>query len=146
MSSWRDNASDAAQQALDELLNVALEFAQQQLASRGTFFPYAAAIDTEGHARMIAARPDPNDEHPHPADVATACFSALGEIRNQIQASAVITDVRLRNENIDAIRVDLEHAEGHALTILLPYTKKRLGRGVDYGEIRAQSGQRQVWR
>jgi hypothetical protein len=46
------------------------------------------------------------------------------------------------NEGGDAIRVDLEHVDGHALTVLLPYTK---GRQVDFGRLRAQPGRRQIW-
>lgn len=46
----------------------------------------------------------------------------------------------------EAIQVELEHVEGHALTVLLPYTKKRLRRGVDYGPLRAEACTRRIWR
>lgn len=145
MTSWRDSASPQAQDDLDGLLGVAIEFAQQQLDTRGEFFPYAAAVGTDGQAEMIAARPDPHDEHPASADVIDACIAALTNKRGQIRAGAVVADVRLSDQGSDAIRVDLEHAEGHALTVLLPYTKKKLRRGIDYGQIRAQAGHRRIW-
>ncbi|MDQ4044638.1 MAG: hypothetical protein M3173_04215 [Chloroflexota bacterium] len=145
MASWRDNASSQAQQDLDGLLDAALGFAQQQLEARGKFFPYAAAVGTDGQAEMIAARPDPDDEQPRSADVIDACVAALVSQRDYIRAGAVVADVRLADQNSDAIRVDLEHAEGHVLTVLLPYTKKKLRRDVDYGQIRAQAGTRRIW-
>lgn len=145
MASWRDNASAQAQDDLDGLLDVALGFAQQQLDARGEFFPYAAAIGTDGEAEMIAARPDADDEHPRSADVIDACVAALVSQRDYIRAGAIVADVRLPDQSSDAIRVDLEHAEGHALAVLLPYTKKKLRRGVDYGQPRAQAGSRRIW-
>lgn len=144
VSIW-DSASPQAQDDLDGLLGVAIEFAQRQLDTHGEFFPYAAAIGTDGQAEMIAARPDPHDEHPASADVIDACIAALANRCSQIRAGAVVADVRLRDQGRDAIRVDLEHADGHALTVLLPYTKKRLRRGIDYGQIRAQAGHRRIW-
>lgn len=145
MTSWRDSASAQAQDDLDGLLGVAIEFAQQQLDTRGEFFPFAATIGSDGQAEMIAARPDPHDEHPASADVIDACTAALTNKRGQIRAGAVVADVRLPDQSSDAIRVDLEHADGHALTVLLPYTKKKLRRGIDYGQIRAQAGHRRIW-
>jgi hypothetical protein len=143
MSSWRDTASAEAQADLDGLLNVALGFAEQQLATQGEFYPYAAAIGVDGEAEMIAARPG-DEEHPRSADVVAACFGALTDKRDMIRAGAVVSDV-LMNDGGDAIRVDLEHAEGLALTALLPYTKRRLSKKVEFGELRAQAGQRQIW-
>src|SRR5205823_540247 len=45
----------------------------------------------------------------------------------------------------DAVRVELEHAEGQAIAVLLPYKKKRLGRGLEFQSLRAGTGSRQIW-
>jgi hypothetical protein len=142
MSSWRDNASPRAQEQLDELLNVALGFAQHQLAERGEFFPYASAIKDDGKAEMIAGQPAPEVERPAAADVIASCVQALVDRRERIEAAAIVADVSTADG--DAIRVELEHAEGHALTVLLPY-EKRPGGTVEYGQITAQPGEMRVW-
>jgi hypothetical protein len=143
MPSWRDSASPEAQEQLDELLNVVLPFAQQELEKHGEFFPYAAAIDASGEPELVAAVPAEGGERPASTDVIDACLAALGEKRERIQAAAVVADVSTPDG--DAIRVELEHAEGHAIAVFLPYSKKRLGIGVDYGELHAQPGRPQVW-
>lgn len=146
MGTWRDDASPQAQQDLDGLLDVALGFAQQQLATRGEFFPYAAAVTDDGEAEMIAARPDAATEQPSAADVVESCVAALVSQRDHIRAGAVVTDVHVRELSGDSIRVDLEHVEGATLTVLLPYVTKRLGKGLDYGTLQAQPGPRRIWR
>ncbi len=130
MTSWRDSASPAAQQDLEGLIEPALGFAQQQLAKYGEFFPYAVVVRADGQTEMIHARPDADDERPASADVIDACRTTLAERRDQLRAAAV---------------VELEHAEGPALTILLPYSKKWFGRGIDYGTLQAAAGTRHVW-
>lgn len=144
MSSWRDTASAEAQADLDGLLNVALGFAQQQLTTRGGFYPYAAVVGADGQAEMIAAQPDPGNDRPDAANVTAACFGVLADKRDTIRAGAVVTDAHMADGG-DAIRVDLEHAERQALTVLLPYTRKRLTKKVEFGQLRAQAGQRQIW-
>lgn len=94
---------------------------------------------------MVAARPVAHDEHPRSTDVLDACVAALVSQRDHIRAGAIVADTRLSDGSSDAIRVDLEHAEGHTLTVLLPYAKKRLSKKIDIGQIRAQAGQRRVW-
>jgi hypothetical protein len=143
MASWRENASPHAQQTLDELLNVALGFAQQQLAKHGEFFPYAAAIELDGKPELVASRPEHGGEQPAGLDVIGACISALTDKRDQIQAAAVVADVRTADG--DAIKVDLEHVDGQALSVLLPYRKANAGQPVEYGQIRAQAGHPQIW-
>lgn len=144
MTSWREHASPQAQADLDGLLEPALGFAQQQLAQHGEFFPYAVVVRTDGETEMVAARPDATNDRPASADVITACRTTLAERRDQLRAAAIVADVRLTDGG-DAIQAELEHTEGPALTILLPYSKKRFGRGIDYGQLRAAAGTRHVW-
>lgn len=135
-----------AQEDLDGLLNVALEFAQEQLQRRGEFYPYAAAIGADGDPEMIAAHPeevDTDPENPDSIAVIEACVAALRERREELRASAIVSDVLLDGE--DAIRVQLEHAEGPTLAVVLPYVKRRLGRKVRYGNLRAQESEPRIW-
>lgn len=145
MPSWRDSASQQSQQDLDELLNVALGFAQSQLQKHGGFFPYAAAVGSDGQPKMLAALSDPQDEHPKSIDVIDACIRMLASQRATIRAAAVVSDVRLPEVGGDAIAVDLEHAEGHTIRVLLPYKKHRFRKGIEYGAMQAEAGQRRVW-
>lgn len=144
MTSWRDAASAQAQADLDGLLTPALGFAQQQLEKHGEFFPYAVVVRADGETEMVAARPDADDDRPPSADVIDACRSTLAEQRDRLRAAAVVADARLPAGG-DAIRVELEHTEGPALTVLLPYGKKRFGRGIDFGQLQAAAGTRHVW-
>lgn len=94
---------------------------------------------------MIAARPDGDDDRPASVDVVDACVAALRAKRDAIRAGAVACDVRVRAPAAgDAIQVDLEHAEGHALTVLLPYMTKWRGK-IDYGTIAAHAGEHRIW-
>jgi hypothetical protein len=54
-----------------------------------------------------------------------------------------VADVRA--DGSDAIRVQIEHRKGHAMYVLMPYRKRRLKRGVEYGSLTAGSGTPQVW-
>lgn len=143
--SWRDNSSAKTQQDLDTLLNVALGFAQQQLSTRGEFYPYSMAIDVDGQPEMIPAHPGIQDDHPRSAEVIKSCVASLIIRRDSIRAGAIVSDVRLPDPVTDAIRVDLEHIEGTTLTVVLPYTKTRFRKNIGYGQIRAESGRTQIW-
>jgi hypothetical protein len=93
---------------------------------------------------MVAARPDPASDRAASADVITACRTTLAERRDQLRAAAVVAEVRLSEDGHDAIRVEFEHTDGPALTVLVPYSKKRFGR-IDYGHLRAADGTRHIW-
>jgi hypothetical protein len=142
MPSWRDSASQQCQDDLDGLLNMTLPFAQQMLEKQGEFYPFGAVMGTGGEARLLGADPGQGE---HPASVAVLA-TMLGGIRDHragYRAAATCSDVRLPDS--DAVRVELEHQEGQAIAVLLPYKKKRFGRGVEYGELRGARAERQVW-
>ena len=145
MSSWRETTSLQAQTDLDGLVGAALGFAQQQLAAHGEFFPFAAAVDANGTAELMSARPNLHDEHPAAAAVFDACVTTLRSKRTEIRAGAIVSDVRLHERGVsDAIQVELEHVEGPALTVILPYAKASHG-NIDHAPIRAQAGQHRIW-
>jgi hypothetical protein len=142
VTSWRASASQQAQDDLDGLLDSSLPFAQEMLDKHVEFFPYAAAITTSGETRLIAGDPG-EGEQPTSVAVLQVLVEGLRAERDTLRAAAVVSDVR--RSDSDAVRVELEHEEGHAIVVFLPYQKKRLRRGVEYGQITAGPGDRQVW-
>ena len=142
VTSWRDGASAEAQADLDGLLNAALPFAQQMLDKNGEFYPFGASVALDGKHAMVAAEPG-QGEHPKSDEVLALLLDGIRAQRQELRAVALAADVRV--DGGDAVRVELEHRDGHALAVLLPYKKKRLGRGIEYGALRAGAAARRVW-
>ena len=143
MASWRDQASPECQRDFDGLLNATLLFAQQQLDKRGAFFPFGAVVDSDGIVRLKAAYD--GGDRPAAQDVLDSLHEGVRSQRGSIRAAAFVADVKVPGKPGDAIRVDVEHTEGIAIAVLLPYSKRRLGRGIEYGPLAAASAERHVW-
>jgi hypothetical protein len=142
MTSWRDSASQQSQDDLDGLLNVTLPFAQQMLGKSGEFYPFGAAVTASGETRLMAGDPG-RGEHPGSVEVLSTLLDGFRQTRADLRAVAICSDVRLPDS--DAVRVELEHRDGHAMAVLMPYKKKRFGRGVEHEDLRGGSADTQVW-
>jgi hypothetical protein len=115
---------------LDHLLNAAIPFAQQCLAKRGGFLPFALTLDTAGKLQMHGANPPPpGSDHPPLQELIDLL---LGALRSQaaagnIKAATLCMDIRTTppdsTEKTDAIGLWLEHASHEAVDVALPYTK-----------------------
>jgi hypothetical protein len=140
--SWREAATQEAQDDLDGLLNFTLPFAQEMLDDAGEFYPFGAAVDAHDEVRLLSGGPDLG-EHPASTEVLAVLLNGLRNERDVLRAAAVVSDVRLADT--DAVRVELEHRDGHALEVYLPYRKKRFLRGVDYFERTDEPGTRRIW-
>ena len=143
MASWRDRASQEVQDDLDGLLDASLPLAQQLLGQRGgEFLPYAVALDERRETRIVAA--DANlGEQPPSKEVLKRLRSGLRSEREGLCAVALVSDVR--TGGFDAIRVELEHRDGHAIAVLMPYTRKRLKRRLEYRPLVAAPSHLQIW-
>jgi hypothetical protein len=141
MASWRDHASQQAQDDLDGLMNQAFPFAKQMLAKHGEFFPYAVGVSQLGEVRMFAADSG-TSEHPPATDVLQDLRDGLRSERNALRAVALTSDVRVADS--DAIHVELEHREGIAISVLLRYRQMN-GSGIEYGTLSADPGQAHIW-
>jgi hypothetical protein len=113
------------------------------LAKHGEFFPYAVAMSRNGEIAMIAGYT--GTEKPPSAEVLGILYEGLRSKAEENRGAAIAADVRLKGEGTDAIQVEVEHREGIALKVFLPYRKKRFGDGLETGEMRGEAGERRIW-
>jgi hypothetical protein len=142
MTSWRDTASPQTQADLDGLLNAVMPFAEQMLREHGAFYPFGAAVGTDDEMRMLAVDPDLG-EHPEPAEVITSLYDTVRVVRDSLRAVALAGDVRVGE--VDAVRVDLEHADGVVIAALFPYAVDEEAGAVEFGEPTAVPGEGRLW-
>jgi len=141
MTSWRETTTQQTQDDFDQLINAVLPWAQALLAKHGEFYPFGAVTTADGAVHATAA--ELGDEHPVSADVLDNLYAGARSEADAIRAVAFIADVR--TETGDAIRVELEAAEGVAIQVVLPYKRSKLTRKVSFGIVSAASGESHVW-
>jgi hypothetical protein len=132
--------SQQGQADMDEMLNAALPFAQQMLAKRGEFYPYAFSMSSGGEIQMVAA--DTGTEKPASLDLLALLHEGLASQASELRAAAIVSDVKLGSGE-DAIRLEIEHREGAVLAVVLPYKKQR--GGIKYGDLAAIPGEHRIW-
>ena len=123
MASWRDTASDQTQADLDALLNAALPFAEQTLSKYGEMYPFGAAVSSGGQLEMLASDPGIG-ERPNSEVVLRALYDSARASSRTRRAFAFAADVRV--SAADTVRVELEHQDGAAIVVLVPYSRSRL--------------------
>jgi hypothetical protein len=143
MTSWRDSVSIESQDEMDGLLNVALAAAQKSLSEHGEFYPFAVHLTAEGDQVLMMAADQGLGENPQSSDVLIAIRDGLEEQRATLRAAAIVADVKRGSS--DAVRVQIEHRDGAAIAVFLPYQRKRMSRGVTYGELSAMADERRIW-
>lgn len=160
-ASWRDDASAKAQADLDELLSAALGAAMEHLQKNGEFYPFAMSIDGPSEAGgkvqapevdIVFADPAELGEQPEPEAVLEELRRILkaraeNENRTVAQRAAAIVLQVVVPEFGDAVRVDLEQAEGVQLMVLAPVRSKGKARKrtYEFGDLRLLPGQRHIW-
>jgi len=142
MASWRDTASGQAQADLDALLNAVLPFAERTLSKYGEMFPFGAAVSSDGQLELLASDPGAG-ERPESEVVLRALYDGARASSRDRRAFAFVADVRVNTS--DAVRVELEHREGVAIVVLVPYNRSRLKKKVAFGQISGGMGQPNIW-
>ena len=126
MDTWRDTTSQQAQDDLDGLLNAVMPLAQQTLARYGVMLPFGAATLTSGDVSMLAAYPGDDLDALTEPQVLEGLKSGVQQQAGEYRAVAFVADGLLHGA--DAILVDLEHREGVALRMMVPYRRHRFPR------------------
>ena len=148
--SWRDDTSQQVQDELDDLLDVSLRAAQQRLDEAGEFYPFAVTSAEVGRVEVLS--PPVHTGPREVADVAEVfelCWTALRGEAETARAGAVVTNVG--GPDGDAIAVALEHRDGPAIEVFLPYVTQGKTNGKKppqkhrFGQLQAAPGQPRVW-
>ncbi len=141
MTSWRDEAPTGTQDDLDGLLDQALGYAEDRLPEGG-FAPVAFTVDLDGSVSMSAVGWDEGSEPPPAAALLEGLRNGLRATRDGFRAVAVVLDAALPDGS-DVVQVELEHADGQALSVLMPYA--RGAAGIEPGDLVAAPGRRRTW-
>jgi hypothetical protein len=138
-----------AQVDLEELMNFLIPSAQQFLAKSGEFYPFAASMTADG--AIQANMSGTGEEYPKSDDLISILTAAFRQeaVQGKLKATGICYDVRVvlegAKEKTDAICVWLEHVDGDAVNILLPYRRRSTGK-IEYDELRMTSADREVFR
>jgi hypothetical protein len=132
---------------IQELLNFLLPHAERMLSEHGEFYPYAAAVESDGTIEPVAPAIETDD--PEVSDVLVALHEGLREqaAEGTIRASGIAADVTLTDpdsgETTDAVQLELDHADGDPVDIYVPYESE--ADGIKFGELVAAEGRQPVF-
>lgn len=132
---------------IQALLNFLLPQAERMLGEQGEFYPYAAAVESDGSIEPVP--PTVDNGNPDVGDILVSLHNDLREqaAEGSIRASGIAADVTLTNpdtgETTDAVQLELDHADADAVDIYVPYVSS--GEGVEFGELVAAEGREPVF-
>jgi len=139
MASWRDTASAQVQADLDTLLDAALTTAEQSLRDEGGSLPFAVARTYDGEDQLVnvGVTSDQTDAE----ELLGLLWQSLTEHSGDFRAVGVVTD-RTADDG-DRVAVQLEHADGPAIEVTLPY--RVVGGAFEAGDLTAGEGIARLW-
>jgi hypothetical protein len=118
------------------------------LEKYGEFIPFAAAMSSTGEIASVAG--DVGNEHPDSQEVIdflTGVFQRQA-LAGEIKACGICIDSRVipegQTEKTDAILARLEHKDGEAIDVYLPY-RTTLLRKTKYGDLFGAVGTARVF-
>jgi hypothetical protein len=136
---------EGAREEIEKLLNYLLPFAEERLNQDGEFYPYAATVAADGEVKTMSAA---EGERADAGDLLIALHRELRELaaEGSIRASGIAAEVTLTDpdsgETTDAVQLELDHAEGDAVDVYVPY--ESAAEGVRFGDLVSAKGREPV--
>lgn len=139
---WRSTASTQAQDDVDKLFGDAIKFVAVELAHADDFTPFMMVIGLTGDVSVRRSA------------IAATLLDESGIIRglelpgdgDQLRARAAVLDVTASVPVVgDAIKIKLEHSEGFAIDMLVPYRIDSEGATIDVQAANAARADPLLW-
>src|SRR5262245_60505897 len=127
----------------EELVNVALPFAEKMLAAHREFYPFGASMKPDGEISHVAAYD--GREHPPSQPLIVQLREAFTSDAKagSIIASAIAYDVRTippgSSTKTDAVAIELDHRDNYSVIVFFPYTIR--DGTVHFGDAFANKGE-----
>jgi hypothetical protein len=131
-----------ANEEIQRLLDYCLAFAKESLKSHGELPPFGAVMRRGGALVPVLPKADENTPISGPA-AAEVLTTGLRRLASEQQATVLalcwdgFVSIEGAPTKTDAIVVGLEHENGEALDVFVPYRKRRF-LGYTFGEMIAQ--------
>ena len=134
----------AVQEQIDGVFGAVMPFAERTLAQYGEMYPFCAYVDAAGDFHPIDGDPGVGD-HPTSEQVLEKLYEVAPTVAAGGQIVTFVADVSL--EVGDGIRVEIEHRDGFAIGVVVPYTRDADTGELDItvSELYAFPGERRVW-
>ncbi len=122
----RQMSPEQARGELQRLLDEAIFIASHQLNDIGTFYPYAAVMESNGEIKLVGV-PAKQEGKPQPQQTLKALKKALLQLnkKKKYRAVAIFVDFVAKRKDTggrqSGIRVELEHRLPDTLSVFLPY-------------------------
>ncbi|MFD4458469.1 hypothetical protein [Nocardia sp. NPDC058480] len=139
---WRTVAPQHVQDDYDTLLRDGVEAAAQVLAEAESFQPFMLVIDRAGRKgmRRFAGQSVIGEEH-----AVTATIELPGD-RVTLRARVIVFDVTVSAPFFGtAVKALLEHREGPAIDVLVPYVATRDDLRIDFTRADGAVGVSRLW-
>ena len=145
MTSWREALSDGARADVDQLVDSGLAVAKSRLQTLAFVPPVPIFANEQGAIMQVAHDPSRLGRKATATAVADDAVEQLKKVKDSARGVALVTSTHLAKERTDAVEVWVEHGEGIAVSIILPYQRPTLGGVITFGQLRAFTGARRVW-
>ncbi|MDO3070510.1 Uncharacterised protein [Mycobacteroides abscessus subsp. bolletii] len=140
---WRSTASPQVQSDLDMLYTDSISLVAEDLGHSDTFGPLMLVVERGGGK---ALRRTAGVQTPLRESEIVKQLEAPGDAET-LRARATVLDVTVKEPFTgDAIKIKLEHAEGVAIDILVPYRVTAEGKSIDVNAQNAAVAERLLWR
>jgi len=120
---------EAIEKEVNEIYEQALGTVSSLAAEGEDLYPFALTSVEAGEGHMIDTDPEMD-----PDDAVSSLYELMGKLKDEggLIGFAVITDVTMTHcetgEEIEAVRVALEHRSGFSVGVVLPYEMDESGR------------------
>jgi hypothetical protein len=125
---------------LDLLFDHLIKLAQKLLQDQGAFLPLGAVVESDGQVRYVGAMNDQEYPGAQPLLAILATEFRAMAVSGAIRASGICFDVLVAPNpdapKRDAIQCRLEHSNGEAVDVFMPYSKDLSG-SIRYDDIYA---------
>ena len=115
------------QQESESLMDEMLPFARHLLGSYGEFHPFGGLIKTDEQIILLGA--GAGEAFPSRRDLVDVLSNGFRQraLTGEIRAAAIVAQVTVplsgHSEEVDAVRISLDHHEGYAVHVFFPYRK-----------------------